>query len=132
MGAWANVLHLTIGGYSTSVYGDRIPCVYFNQKFEISFALNGNAYLHTTILSIAVNQWYSVEIGQSAEGNAYRYYIKVDGKEEYSIINNDARIFQNVKVYASDPWYAPQSGYIKNLYIDSKGKLIFSTLILLH
>ena len=99
----------------------KILSVTFDKAFMRISDVNGQAK-HKINTSLSVNQWHSVEIGQAAEGICYRYYIKVDGKLEFSIKNNDARVFTNVTVNAIIRWNNLQPLYIKNLYIDSKGK----------
>ena len=44
----------------------------------------------------------------------------MDGVEKYNIENPQDKPFNNVKVYASDPWYNGQPGYIKNLSVKAK------------
>ena len=45
------------------------------------------------------------------------YQVMINGKTEYSAENTDPKDFENVKVYVSDPWYAPftsEYGYLEN------------------
>ena len=44
----------------------------------------------------------------------------MDGLEKYNIENPQDKHFNNVRVYASDPWYNGQPGYIKNLSVKGK------------
>ena len=89
-------------------YGYRTPAVFVShiyKKFQIANAVNGNKNDYFDA-PVQLNQKYHVEIHQRyiSQGD-YHYLGKVDGVEIYSKINNDTRMFYNVKIYASDPWY---------------------------
>ena len=49
------------------------------------------------------------------------YEIKIHRKRVFSLENKQAKIFEEVKVYAGDPWYPPVDGKIKNLWVETKG-----------
>ena len=118
-----NIIHLTENENSGS-YGNRTPMVYLRSTNSESLMIINSAINSRTIFwrldaPVAVDgKTKHVEIHQRyVSGGKYRYFIKINGKETYSIINEDARQFYNVKVYASDPWYDACPGYIKNLEI---------------
>ena len=67
---------------------------------------------------IKVGKWTEIEISQREDGNSYRYTIKVAGVVVKSMVNNNARSFNNVKVYTSDPWFRAAQGSIRNLIIN--------------
>ena len=50
----------------------------------------------------------------------YFYEIKINGSVIYSTVNTDPKSFDDVRVYAADPWYIPVDGEIKNLKISNK------------
>ena len=50
----------------------------------------------------------------------YFYEIKINGSVIYSTVNTDPKSFDDVRVYAADPWYTPVDGEIKNLKISNK------------
>ena len=117
------ILHFMVGNVDTT--GDRIPSVYYcGTTLQINFLISGIEKGYT-VSSITVNNWHSLKIEQKQEGNSFRFSITVDGKKEHNVINTDAREFRNVKVYANDPWYRPQPGYIRNLYFDMKGNFYY-------
>ena len=106
--------------------GYNLPTVYYDgTKLEISFAVNGNYFYLKTISGISPNVWHSIEVAQEKVGDQYYYSITVDSRNITRDINNDPRVFHQVKVYASDPWYRSQTGYIRNLYIYTKGIYFF-------
>ncbi|XP_047137853.1 uncharacterized protein LOC100198704 isoform X2 [Hydra vulgaris] len=117
---YKNIIHFTIGSDVTR-YGDRVPGVWShhsgNGGLHIAAAINGNVNRYFDTAPIALKQWTNVEIRQHLEGNAYIYTIKLNGEIVFTEKNNDARSFEDVKVYASDPWYPVQDGFIKNFYI---------------
>ena len=127
---WAMVLRFMFGsGDSTyTKYGNRIPAVYYYSslsKLRIYFDINGKTRNYQDVSPITIRKWHSIEIGQKRDGNSFVYSTKVNGKIEYNVINTDARMFSNVKVYASGPWYTSQPGFFKNLYVDTKGKCYY-------
>ena len=93
----------------------------------ISTALSGTKdFKFISEKQFNVDEWTSVTISQRhAADGSYYFDFGVNGTSEYSKVNTDVREFSNVKVYASDPWYPAQDGFIKNLVItnDNKGKL---------
>ena len=50
------------------------------------------------------------------------YRIKIDGVEIHRTVNSDARVFTNVKVFASDPFHSPTNATYKNLVWENLGK----------
>ena len=126
---WSNVIHFTVNG-NVAQYGDRIPAVYFHSfrssatpnLLRICSAINGdkNHCYNSKRPGLRRNQWSTVEIAQTKVNNNYSYTIHLNGVLVYSIINNDARNFSNVKVYAGDGFYDSQPGFIRNLSFQGK------------
>ncbi|XP_065653613.1 SCO-spondin-like isoform X1 [Hydra vulgaris] len=117
---WQNVIHLTSAG-NQERYGDRIPGVFpKNDSFYISSAINGsadNAFVYNNLFPL--NTWSSIHISQKLFYAKYSYIIKLNKTTIFSTINTKAEDFQNVKVYASDPWHKTLKGFIRNLSISS-------------
>ncbi|XP_065671442.1 uncharacterized protein LOC100209097 isoform X2 [Hydra vulgaris] len=117
---WHSVIHFTIGS-DVAKYGDRVPGIWFNEDakggLHIAAPVNGNINRYFNTKPIGINVWSNIEISQTLKGAVYVYTIKINGEMVFSEINNQAQYFDNVKVYASDPWYEVQDGSIKNLYI---------------
>ena len=74
-----------------------------------------------------MNQWTWVEIAQQANDDNYIYSIKIDEKLVYSVKNEGVQIFENVSVYASDPWYPAALAYVRGLEIEVAGLQIIFT-----
>ena len=117
-----SLIHFTQGG-NYQKYGDRTPSVFLNKTptgvvTYLDSAINGdptNDY-KASQFSMVTNVPTHFEIHQRyVSGGKYRFFIKINGQEVHSIINNDAQQFYNIKVYASDPWHKACPGYIKNL-----------------
>ena len=118
---YCSIFHMTQGG-DKDIYGIRTPSLFLNpgrNKFHINSAVNGIvSYTFNTEQGLIVDVPTQIEIHQRyISGGKYRYFIKINGEEVHSIINNDARQFYNVKVYASNSLQPACSGYIKNLAV---------------
>ena len=119
---WTNVIHLTTGE-DRMRYGDRNPAVFVNPNtntFHIASAINSetNKVFYTNL--IPLKQWSSIKISQSLVNQIYLYCIYVNGSLVSSVENSKSVKLSNVKVYAANPWYIPQSGFIRNLAIVSR------------
>ena len=117
---WRSVIHFTTGS-NIGLYGDRVPGVWFhlsgNGGLHIAAPINGNGNQYFDTQPLAVMQWTNVEISQRLEESVYVYAIKLNGVKVFSEQNLQAKSFENVKVFASDPWYPVQDGSIKDLFI---------------
>ena len=117
---WHSVIHFTIDSDITN-YGDRVPGVWFHEDgkggLHIAAPINGERNLFFNTKPITVKQWSRVEISQILKDNVYVYAIRINGELVFSENNKQAQSFDNVKVYASDPWYDAQDGSIRNLFI---------------
>ncbi|XP_047133483.2 uncharacterized protein LOC100207579 isoform X2 [Hydra vulgaris] len=99
-------------------YGDRVPCISFHENgyLQIAASINGYNSWYFNIDPIELNQWTNIEVTQVLKDTFYKYTIKINGVV-YSVFNNQSQSFDNVKVYASDPWSEAQNGSIKNFFI---------------
>ena len=120
---WTSLLHLTIGG-DKALHGDRTPAIFFHPGFGIyicSSVGQDTDYCYTSSSHRPdPGIWTDIEIGQRENGNRLTFYISVSGEEVHSVTNTETREFTDVQVYASDPWYTAQPGYIRNLSIESR------------
>jgi len=119
--AFGSVIHLTIGGDYRN-YGDRTPALFTTnggKSLLFASAIDGNpnrdGYLEG--LTLSYNTWYNVEMSQLYSGYDVFFNIKVNGRSYVTIKNNDARSFQNVKIFAGDNFYAAAYGKIQFLKI---------------
>ena len=118
--SWVNVFHMTIGG-NGDVYGNRIPALFgnggSNPYLHVCSAINGQSN-YCKNFYISTNTWITVRISQRRRMNGtYVYEYVINNKLVDSVINNQPAEFKNVKVFASDPWYPPFSGSLRNIEI---------------
>ncbi|XP_065641696.1 fibrillin-1 isoform X1 [Hydra vulgaris] len=115
-----SVIHFTIGS-NWGRYGDRVPGIWFHDDGKgglyISAPINGNVDKGFTTDPIQLNHWSNVKISQILKNSDYVYTIILNEKVVHSETNNKAQSFDNVLVYASDPWHDAQDGLIRNLFI---------------
>ena len=121
-----NIIHLTTGGKNDQ-YGGRTPGAWLfvnslGRVMQIGSAINGKKDYKYEIKEIRKNTWIKVSISQVLVNGDYVYMIRIDGKEVHRTINEQAEIFQNVKIYASNPWDKPLDGKIRKLVIANRRK----------
>ena len=127
---WHNMFHATISG-GKDVYGSRIPGIWIkhqngNMFALISAAVNGEKSYQCTTPGIPVqlNKWRTISVSQIKVGGEYQYKIEMNGELKHMVNNTQPREFQHVKIYISDPWHRAVSGYVRNVFIKGKVKLI--------
>jgi len=138
------------GGYDCSVirfglgndagaYGDRTPAVWISNPlnnentftrikntFLMSAAINGNEDFSfvtpMALLGFELNRFYDFEFSQLLVENEYKFSIRISGGQYFnvSMTNQQPRKFDNVKLFAGDPWYAAAPGQIRNLVVRTK------------
>jgi hypothetical protein len=120
-GGWTNILHLTIGG-NMGQYGDRTPAIFFHPSYgmRISSAANGNKDHYIDITPSTINQWTALEVSQQLIGGKYVYSINIGGQQVHSTENTGAKEFSDVKVFASDTYFAAQPASIRGLKINNQ------------
>ena len=59
----------------------------------------------------------NIEIIQEIENCKMMFRVFINGVEEHQVENTDPRVFENVAVYAGDPWHTAYGGYIEDLSI---------------
>ena len=117
---WRSVIHF-LPTENISECGKRNPGIF------LSLNISGNAQVYSGIFGSSYNsfvtkplpllRWSAIKISQELFNGSYLYSISVNKTTVYSIVNNKTVSLSNVKVYASDPWYQAQSGFLKSLNI---------------
>ena len=124
IGTWQSLFHMTIGD-NVGKYGDRIPGVWTHgnpDRIMISYAVNNDPNYHKYI-DIGKDKWISFEVSQRHKRTGeYIYKLLMNGAEVVKTINERPTNFENVMVYASDPWHASFNGSIRNLEVCITGK----------
>ena len=120
-----NVLHITTND-DIAIYGSRNPAVWFFEStsdtsiMHICAAINGNKNncYNSVDYGISVGEWVNVKISQILYEGAYLYHIAINDQVVHLLQNDDARMFTNVKIYASNPWHAQLDGSIRNILVN--------------
>ena len=106
---------------SPEIYGSRSPFHYLKintDTFEMKFASAINSVTTYRLMSELpkVGEWEHYEFHQRyVSGGNYRFFIKMNGEEVFSITNTDAQQFYNMKVYAGNLLHPACPADIKNL-----------------
>jgi hypothetical protein len=124
---WHSIIHLTRGGNHGRL-GDRQPAVWAHasvgtsssRALHICSGVNRVTNYCYNSQRIPVKKMVHIQIKQKLVDGKYIYSILLDNKVVRTAINNNPQAYQNVKVYAADPWYNAQDGYIQNLKITTK------------
>ena len=119
---YRSVLHFTTGGDHGKL-GNRIPGVWlYSNRLHICGSVNGKSNYCVNSKPLQKNKWANVRIVNSKVGSTYWYTVYVNGKQITKSKNPTARVYKNVKIYVSDPWYVPAQGFIRQLKVFSAGK----------
>lgn len=117
-----SLFHMTIRD-NHGKYGDRIPGVWTHgARIMISSAVN-NEHSYEKFIDIVKDKWISFEVSQRHERTGeYVYELLMNGAEVVRTINERPTNFENVMVYASDPWNPSFNGSIRNMEVCIAGK----------
>ena len=105
-----NIIHFTTGG-DKETYGSRTPMLYLQRgsfNLMVKSSVNGMiGFIVCDGILVSENSENTVEVKQTRnEQNIVRITTVINGIICSNITNNDARSFQNVKVYTGDPWHS--------------------------
>ena len=130
-------MHATTGG-NIAQYGDRTPGIWFHSqttKLHICSAVNGNKNYCFNSEPLPLNRASTIIVQQiqAVENNPqYTYEIIINNVKVFSVFNDKPGKFENIKYYASDPWYqAAKVATLKNFNIE-KYKHTGKSLIFLY
>ena len=102
-------------------YGDNTPAIWLHRTkgVFVSSAVNGNGNFGKYFLPpIPEGNWTKIEVKQQQlQNSSFIYSISIDGLERFLIENNQPQTFENVKIWAGDPWVDVQEGVIRNLKV---------------
>ena len=119
----SNLLHFTTGENS-GVYGSRMPALYAYSnsiKFYQSASGNGDRYLYNLYGTIDSLQNVIYRHAKRYDGKFW-FEIILDGELKYQYEDTTPTCMENMKLYASDPWYTTSTVTIQNFKIIT-GKL---------
>ena len=86
--------------------------------------MSGNQVFGGKMKELEVNVWTSVEISQELVDGKYIYEVKLDGQTYLSAENNETKEFENVVVKAAEKTYGVLPGFLRNVFIEGKGRII--------
>ena len=72
-------------------------------------------FRNTSVTTVPMHKYTKVVVSQlTNEKDEVVYALQINGNCVHSEVNSDAREFDNLIVYASDPWYNPANATIRN------------------
>ncbi|XP_066913880.1 uncharacterized protein [Clytia hemisphaerica] len=115
---YASIVHVTTN-HNIKHYGSRVPGIWFrpnSNSLHICSAVNGNKNFCYNSKPLAQGKYTTVLVRQvkQVKGNKYLYQIYINGRRVMNKINKDPRVFKNVKLYRSDPWYPATKACVKS------------------
>merc|ERR1712227_856379 len=118
--SWVNLLHFTASGDNYGRAGDRMPLISLypgENKLHIACYINNEvSYAYNVDYVMPMNQWTKLEVGQAYVQSKFVYYVKINGKQVYSVVNRYPRDLSNMMVYGCDPWSEKPNAKLRNLY----------------
>ena len=123
----ASILHMTTGSNCCD-NGNRIPAIWGKEGstpyIHVCTAISGNGNTCKDI-NIGTNKWIKIKLFQTRQlDGRYLFQCDMDGVIVWSTINNQAKEFENIKMFASNPWHTPfVNGVLRNLEICPRGRL---------
>ena len=65
-----------------------------------------------------------MQITQEKMGEDYFYMVDVNGRNLARAINNYSEVFTNVSIFAAQPGYDFQPGYVRKINLYERGEMI--------
>lgn len=134
---WTNVLHFTNNaGDDNVVYGSSTPSIgiWSKNALGVFSAINGNPHYWTykDVPRLTYGVWYNIEISQLWIDNKFVFEAKFEkagagrdgwinfgnGTSTWSVVNNDARMFENINIMGS--LGDPADAYVRNIVVKTK------------
>ncbi|XP_065653627.1 uncharacterized protein LOC136080642 isoform X2 [Hydra vulgaris] len=120
---WRSIIHLFPDNSNNTTQNSN-PAIYFapNGSLYVTSTINGSFHSFYYSMLFYLKSWSQINVRQEfyIENNTYQYSISINGTIVYSTANNNPVELSNIKVYAANPWYVSQNGFIRNLIIISE------------
>ena len=113
-----SVLHV-----AESLYGSGIPAIWTVSqrnivKIKVSFPVDGDPHYSRQLDNeLSLQDWTTIKVTHKLHGGKYYYKILINNQPEFTIQNSQAQVYEDVQVYAGNPWFMPVSGFIKQIII---------------
>ncbi|XP_065671184.1 uncharacterized protein LOC136089265 [Hydra vulgaris] len=122
-----NIIHFTTGN-NFGAFGERAPAI-FNDgsgKLYIYSTVNksNGAYELFRSKPLPLHKWTSIRMSQFQNNGVYTFVVFIDEINVYSTRNQSPQSFQNVKVYASNPWHDVINCFIKDFRVINGNQVI--------
>ena len=119
--SYQSILHLTNQSTNTAKYGGRVPALWsYKGKLRIEYAKDNKGTRSHNLPGPPAGKWTQITLSQEDLSGKFRFRVLINGVEKYNVENAQDGQFRDVRVYASDPWFTAQSGYIKDLSVKGK------------
>ena len=118
---WLSIIHATAHNQNDQ-YGDSILGVWFKSNSSKLHVNMTKDYHFNTENELPRNE-YSTVLIQQRQRNDSKFVIQlfINDKMLHEVVNNAAQPFQNVTVYAADPWHIPANAIVKELHWKNLG-----------
>ena len=129
VGSSSHIIHATIGN-PYNFYGDRTPSLgmipgttQLQVCGPIFFPDFGNC---GSVQTLPMNEYSDIEVQQIPNENDSKFIFKYNGVKVWEYRPKYPALFNNVKVYGSDPWFPSSKVFIKDYKFHSGTVLILS------
>ena len=117
--SWVNLLHFTHSGDNYGRPGDRMPLISLypgENILHIACYINNEvSYAYDSDYVLPMHNWTKLTVGQAFVQGKFVYYVKINSKQVYSVINHYPMDFNNMMVYGCDPWSEQPYAKLRNL-----------------
>lgn len=87
-------------------------------SIHISTTINQRvSHYSNNIIKFKLGEWNTIMVAQEKVGRDYQYMIFINGLRVHCTANRHPKVFKNVLVYASNPYFDGQEGFIRNLVV---------------
>lgn len=111
---WSSIVHFSATGSNCCEYGDRVPAVWFYPGLRRLHIIDGQPSVGNDECVIEEELAQGVNVHIVIAVTAESVVVSIDGVQRCTEEKTDRQTFNNVHVYASDPWYEPAGATIAN------------------
>ncbi|XP_047129500.2 uncharacterized protein LOC105847539 [Hydra vulgaris] len=113
-----NLFRFTNGSDDLKRYGNRILSLYITSPvLRVFHYFSINGIIDEADNSLLNTGWKKFNFSQFFIDGDYKFTLNIDGQTILSKKNDDARVFYNVGVFFSDPFYVPLPARVRNFLV---------------